>query len=72
MVVVGRVWYDDDDDWYGKRILSRIPTTSTHSFNTSVAIVLDKVEEKDDEASLPVATNIGVCGNAVDDRGSLG
>ena len=71
--MVGSVWYDDDDDWYGKRIVSRTPT-STHSFNTSgsVAVVPDKVEEKDDEAPPPVATNIGVCGNAVDDRGSLG
>jgi hypothetical protein len=60
VVVVGCVGYDDDDDdddWYGERILSHVPTTSTHGFNISgsaivdaatwvvVLVVPDKVEE---------------------------
>jgi hypothetical protein len=84
--VVGCVGYDDDDDddWYGERILSHVPTTSTHGFNISgsaivdaatwvvVLVVADKFEERDEEAPLPMGTKINVGYYTVDDRGSLG
>jgi hypothetical protein len=43
VVVVGCVGYDDDndDDWNGERILSHVPTTSTHGFNISGSAIVD-------------------------------